>query len=200
MPDDKNKKPEGSDAEELASQEDIDRILASSGLDGVDADAEPLGEGLGEDVDVDALIAKTKELSDDVGPSAADELMASVLGGGGLDESGAQPMQLEDFGPGKSAGPGEKNFDLLLDVALNLKVELGRTHMPLEEILRLGEGSVVELDKLAGDPLDILVNNKLVAKGEVLVLNENFCIRITQIIEPDQRLPKDKLREEGGLS
>ena len=79
---------------------------------------------------------------------------------------------------GKQAGP----IDLLKDVDLNVKIELGRTRMLIEDVLRLGEGSVVELDKLAGDPVDVFVNEQLVARGEVLVLNDNFCVRINEIV------------------
>lgn len=73
-------------------------------------------------------------------------------------------------------------IDLLKDVDLNVKIELGRTKMLIEDVLRLAEGSVVELDKLAGDPVDVYVNDQLVARGEVLVLNDNFCVRINEII------------------
>lgn len=73
-------------------------------------------------------------------------------------------------------------IDLLKDVELNVKIELGRTKMFVEDVLKLSEGAVVELDKLAGDPVDILVNERLVARGEVLVLNDNFCVRINQIV------------------
>ena len=73
-------------------------------------------------------------------------------------------------------------IDLLHDVELNVKIELGRTHMLIEDVLRLAEGSVVELDKLAGDPVDVFVNERLVARGEVLVLNDNFCVRVNEIV------------------
>jgi len=76
----------------------------------------------------------------------------------------------------------EGAIDLLRDVDLNVKIELGRTKMLVEDVLRLGEGSVVELDKLAGDPVDVYVNDQLVARGEVLVLNDNFCVRINEIV------------------
>lgn len=75
----------------------------------------------------------------------------------------------------------DQNLDLLRDVHLQVKVELGRGRMHLKDILRLGQGSVVELERLAGDPLDIYVNDKVIARGEVLVLNESFCIRITEV-------------------
>lgn len=82
----------------------------------------------------------------------------------------------------------DKNIDLLKDVTLKVKVELGRGRMHLRDVLRLCEGSVVELDKLAGDPLEIYVNERLVGKGEVLVLNENFCVRITKVFSPEECL------------
>jgi flagellar motor switch protein FliN/FliY len=74
------------------------------------------------------------------------------------------------------------SIDLLRDVDLNVKIELGRARMLVEDVLKLGEGSVVELDKLAGDPVDVFVNDRLVARGEVLVLNDNFCVRINEIV------------------
>jgi len=74
------------------------------------------------------------------------------------------------------------SIDLLRDVELNVKIELGRSRMLVEEVLQLSEGSVVELDKLAGDPVDVFVNDKLVARGEVLVLNDNFCVRVNEIV------------------
>jgi flagellar motor switch protein FliN/FliY len=74
------------------------------------------------------------------------------------------------------------SIDLLRDVELNVKIELGRSRMLVEDVLKLAEGSVVELDKLAGDPVDVFVNDRLVARGEVLVLNDNFCVRVNEIV------------------
>ena len=74
------------------------------------------------------------------------------------------------------------SIDLLRDVELNVKIELGRSRMLVEDVLKLSEGSVVELDKLAGDPVDVFVNDRLVARGEVLVLNDNFCVRVNEIV------------------
>jgi flagellar motor switch protein FliN/FliY len=74
------------------------------------------------------------------------------------------------------------SIDLLRDVELNVKIELGRSRMLVEDVLKLVEGSVVELDKLAGDPVDVFVNDRLVARGEVLVLNDNFCVRVNEIV------------------
>lgn len=95
-----------------------------------------------------------------------------------------QQFRLEELvGAG---GPPEKvSMDLLRDVTLDLKIELGRTRMHLDEILQLRKGSVVTLDKLAGDPVDVYVNGRLVARGEVLVLNDNFCVRVAELVGSD---------------
>lgn len=99
-------------------------------------------------------------------------------GGGG----GAATFDMPDFA-GRSAQNGSAfDLGLLDDVSLRVKVELGRTQMYVEDVLRLNTASVVELDKAAGDPVDIYVNDRHVARGEVLVLNENFCVRISEII------------------
>lgn len=85
-----------------------------------------------------------------------------------------------------------RSIDFLLDVPVELSVELGRTRMVINELLQLGQGSVVELNKLAGESLDILVNNKLIARGEVVVINEKFGVRLTDIISPIERIEKLK--------
>jgi flagellar motor switch protein FliN/FliY len=84
--------------------------------------------------------------------------------------------------------PGKRNIDLLMDVNLPISIELGRTKMSISDILALGPGSVVELNKLAGEPVDLLVNQKIVARGEVVVIDENFGVRITQLMTPEERL------------
>jgi flagellar motor switch protein FliN len=81
-----------------------------------------------------------------------------------------------------------QNLDFILDIPLKVTVELGRTEVIIKDLLQLGQGSVLELDKLAGEPLEILVNGKLVAKGEVVVVNEKFGIRLTDIISPIERI------------
>ena len=99
----------------------------------------------------------------------------------------ARPAQ---FAPLQSPGsvPSSTNLDLLLGVSLRVTVELGRTKMNIEEVLRLGPGSVVELDKLAGEPVDVLVNERLIALGEVVVLDDRFGVRITDVLPPAQRI------------
>jgi len=95
-----------------------------------------------------------------------------------------QPFEFKDLT--RSPPSGEKaTLELLKDVDLNLRIELGRTQMYLEDVLKLKRGSVVTLDKLAGDPVDVFVNGRIVARGEVLVLNENFCVRVTELLAGD---------------
>ena len=84
------------------------------------------------------------------------------------------------------------NIDLILDIPLKVTVELGRTKMVVSELLNLGQGSVIELNKLAGEPMEILVNDKLVARGEAVVVNEKFGVRLTDIISPKERVEQLK--------
>ncbi len=81
-----------------------------------------------------------------------------------------------------------QNLDFILDIPLKVSVELGRAQVVIKDLLQLGQGSVLELDKLAGEPLEVLVNGKLVARGEVVVVNEKFGIRLTDIISPLERI------------
>src|SRR5262245_36242544 len=92
-------------------------------------------------------------------------------------------LELPDFAQAAGAQPHDPAaLSLLRDVNLQVKVELGRTRMYVEDVLRLNENSVIELDKLAGDPVDIYVNDRPVARGEVLVVNDNFCVRVSEIL------------------
>lgn len=94
---------------------------------------------------------------------------------------GLAPFTLKDFSSSPLAADAA-TLDLLQDVELDLRIEFGRTQLALEDVLRLRKGSVVALDKLAGDPVDIFVNDRLIARGEVLVLNDNFCIRVAELV------------------
>ena len=94
-----------------------------------------------------------------------------------------------------AAGSGDgsintRNLDVLLDIPMEVSVQLGSTHMQIRELLQLGQGSVVELEKMAGEPLEVLVNQRLVARGEVVVVNEKFGIRLTDVISPAERIQK----------
>jgi flagellar motor switch protein FliN/FliY len=113
------------------------------------------------------------------------------LMGGGNSGYGMPPnMQAVQF-PNLSnqlAGREQGNIGLLMDVFMEMTVELGRTKKLIKEILSMGEGTIIELDKLAGEAVDILVNHKLIAKGEVVVIDENFGVRVTEIVSPMERM------------
>lgn len=100
---------------------------------------------------------------------------------------GPAPFEPQAFDKAVKDEPA-KSIDMLGDVNLNVKIELGRTRMLVEDVLRLSEGAVVELDKLAGDPVDVFVNERHIARGEVLVLNDNFCVRINEIVQDSAEL------------
>jgi flagellar motor switch protein FliN/FliY len=97
--------------------------------------------------------------------------------------------ELQEFAPAKLEKK-ELTIDALRDVSLNLKIELGRARMYIQDVLKLSPGSVIELDKLTGDPLDIYVNERLVARGEILIINDTFAIRVTEIISPAKKEKK----------
>lgn len=101
-----------------------------------------------------------------------------------------QPVQFANFNQGNHPQTDGTNLNLLLDIPLKVTVELGRTQKQIKDILELSQGSIIELDKLAGEPVDILVNNKLIAKGEVVVIDENFGVRVTDIVSQWDRIQK----------
>ncbi len=112
----------------------------------------------------------------------ANQASAAEATPAGTDANGV-PLNLPDFASADHGEDGEHSgLNMLDDIDLQVTIELGRTRMYVEDVLRLNEDSVVELDKAAGDPVDIYVNDRHVARGEVLVLNENFCVRISEII------------------
>jgi len=134
------------------------------------------------------------------GPASADDDWAAALkeqavAGGGTTiepsaavEAIAQPANIfPRLAPG---GPvdGPQDLDLILDIPVHLTVELGRTRIPIKHILQLAQGSVIELDALAGEPMDVLVNGCLIAQGEVVVVNEKFGVRLTDIVTPSERM------------
>lgn len=112
------------------------------------------------------------------------------LGGVGERHTNVQPVQFSNFSTPAYGQVDENNLNLLMDIPLKVTVELGRTQKQIKDILELSQGSIIELDKLAGEPVDILVNNKLIAKGEVVVIDENFGVRVTDIVSQWDRIQK----------
>ena len=176
--------PDSGDAGRLLGQDDIEKLLNQSGA-AKKAPAPPPAakpepreaaaatateDGLVPQGDIDYLLNQAERALESINADVAAPLPA-----------GLSSFALEEFG---GAPPSAENttIDLIRDVELDLKIELGRTHMYLEDVLRLRRGSVVPLDKLAGDPVDIFVNGRLIARGEVLVLNDNFCVRVAELI------------------
>ena len=120
-----------------------------------------------------------------------DEILSQAAGEDG-DEGGSSSGGADSSGApsptgGSSLKDGDLDINFLLDVNLSIMVEVGRTHMLIEDLLKLEESSIVELDSMVGQPLNIRANEKLVARGEIVVINEKFAVRITDIISPDDR-------------
>ncbi len=163
-----------------AAQADIDALLKEA-EQGASAEAPQADSAALTPEDIDALVNAAASASP-VPAAVADPPPSSGRG------STAPNIERFDY-PSLAASPGAqvdpKRLSMLSDVKLRVKVELGRTRMLVEDVLSLGEGSVVELDKLAGDPVDVYANDRLVARGEVLVLNDSFCVRISEVISSD---------------
>ncbi len=132
----------------------------------------------------DALDGQTSAEAVDSGPSGDDWAAAMTKGDAGGDAQASG----DDPGGGSAAGGESQNLDFLLDIPLELKVELGHTDMIINKMLQLTQGSVVELNKAAGESVAIYVNDKLLGKGEVIVVNERFGVRITEIISQADRI------------
>jgi len=167
------------DAPDQTDSSDIDEGLAEALAMAQEAVSEIQGEA---DSSAGSSAEPATSLDDmDASGMTEDEInaaMAEALGAAGV------PLDLPDLETQTTESMPE-GLDLLSDVNLNVKIELGRTRMFVEDVLRLAEGAVVELDKLAGDPVDVFVNERLIAKGEVLVLNDNFCVRINEIVSTE---------------
>lgn len=120
---------------------------------------------------------------DPAGTPGGDPAMA---GGATAVSSTMQTGELQDERAGKGAPP--LDLDFILDIPLTLTVEVGRTKLLIQELLQLGQGSVIELNKLMGEPFEVMVNEKLVARGEIVVVNDRFGVRLTDIISPTERV------------
>jgi flagellar motor switch protein FliN/FliY len=201
MPDEKDLKesPDATPAEPQASEPQPTDDGEQSESPDIPADVDP-EEALKEVDDSAEAIEESPsaeaEAKDEEDPEAAMMAMLEDL----PDEQSKTSPEDIDFGSSQvskaefqqlqepAGEQDEKNIDLLMDVDLPVSIELGRTKMPIADILSLGPGSVVELNKLAGEPVDLMVNNKMVARGEVVVVDENFGLRITQLMTPEERL------------
>jgi flagellar motor switch protein FliN/FliY len=133
--------------------------------------------------------AAALEETGDAGQSDIDALLA---GDGGKPGAGRLPM--EEFAssprPNENVSLEGPNLDVILDIPVNISMEVGSTEINIRNLLQLNQGSVIELDRLAGEPLDVLVNGTLIAHGEVVVVNEKFGIRLTDVISPSERIKK----------
>ncbi len=166
-------------SDDLAGKDRVDDLLAAAD-DESKAAVKTVNEGDASENDAEAaMLAMLDEL-----PQEESKARPEDINFGATSVSKAEFQQLQ-----QSAGAqSPRNIDLLMDVDLPVSIELGRTKMSISDILALGPGSVVELNKLAGEPVDLLVNYKVVARGEVVVVDENFGLRITQLMTPEERL------------
>jgi flagellar motor switch protein FliN/FliY len=118
--------------------------------------------------------------------------MAEAEGGGddASDHDDVRAAPMEEFGPdsGSTGEGGAPDMDVIMDIPVTISMEVGNTQIPIRNLLQLNQGSVIELDRLAGEPLDVLVNGTLIAHGEVVMVNEKFGIRLTDVISPGERI------------
>lgn len=131
--------------------------------------------------------------TEDDGQISEDDWAAAMAEQAVTDESApaAQPADIfPSFGGGGNQGGMMNELDMILDIPVQITVELGRTKITIKNLLQLAHGSVVELDAMAGEPMDVLVNGTLIAQGEVVVVNDKFGIRLTDIITPSERMRK----------
>jgi len=133
--------------------------------------------------------AAALEETGDAGQSDIDALLAGDSG-----KPGAGRLPMEEFAssprPNENVSLEGPNLDVILDIPVNISMEVGSTEINIRNLLQLNQGSVIELDRLAGEPLDVLVNGTLIAHGEVVVVNEKFGIRLTDVISPSERIKK----------
>ena len=131
-------------------------------------------------------MSDSKKTSDD--SISADDLWAEAMSEQASTDSASSTESVFKSLDSKDIGGSLQDIDLIMDIPVKLTVELGRTKMTIKELLRLSQGSVVALEGLAGEPLDILINGYLIAQGEVVVVNDKYGVRITDIITPSERM------------
>ena len=167
------------DKDKLLAQNDIEELLSQAGKVHIAPppkasvqthSAAATGEANIAEKDIEFLLNQAEQALESINSAGGDDL-----------PQGIHAFRFEEL-HGAPASTESATLDLIRDVELDLKIELGRTQMYLEDVLKLRRGSVVPLDKLAGDPVDIYVNGRLIARGEVLVMNDNFCVRVAELI------------------
>ena len=134
----------------------------------------------GEEPDQDAMADEWAAAMAEQGDEEDEEAPASA----------AQTMHLDEFREAPKANHGAQDLDTILDIPVNISMEVGSTSITIRNLLQLNQGSVIELDRLAGEPLDVLVNGTLIAHGEVVVVNEKFGIRMTDVVSPSERIKR----------
>ena len=131
-----------------------------------------------------------EEWAAELNEHGADPVQRGAEPSAAAESAAANPAVFEQFDSSGGRGKTHNEIDLVLDIPVQLTVELGRTKLPIRNLLQLAHGSVVELDGLAGEPMDVLVNGCLIAQGEVVVVNEKFGIRLTDVITPSERIKR----------
>lgn len=135
--------------------------------------------------------AEAPAAEDDWAAAMAEQASADQATAAAVPDARPASAMFEQFAPAGGAATGHANdINMILDIPVQITVELGRTRIPIKHILQLAQGSVVELDGMAGEPMDVLVNGCLIAQGEVVVVNDKFGIRLTDIITPSERIRK----------
>ncbi|ACE85001.1 flagellar motor switch protein FliN [Cellvibrio japonicus] len=129
--------------------------------------------------------------NDDIDQDAmADDWAAAMAEQADAEQAAANPIAFEELIPEPGKRNSNPDLDVILDIPVSISMEVGRTSITIRNLLQLNQGSVIELDRLAGEPLDVLVNGTLIAHGEVVVVNEKFGIRMTDVISPAERIKK----------
>jgi flagellar motor switch protein FliN/FliY len=144
----------------------------------------------------EAAMEESGDSDEKEGEDRADEWAAAMAEAEDSEEDPGKQVRtapMEDFGDQPETGsvPGtEPDLDVILDIPVTISMEVGNTQIPIRNLLQLNQGSVIELDRLAGEPLDVLVNGTLIAHGEVVMVNEKFGIRLTDVISPGERIKR----------
>ena len=164
-------------------KEDKDKEIAE--VDEVNA-TEPKVEEITEEIPAEQQVSAEPTEESNIDNTIVDDSVQTIPSDGSVTVQQVKFTSFEDLG--QAQGEINKNLDILMDIKLQLTVELGRTELPIKKVLELTRGSIVELEKVAGEPVELYANGKLVAHGEVVVIEDNFGLRITSITEPEDRL------------